>query len=54
MEDAEAIKQLLPKLFENDASSTRPEGSMEMLKVVWWQHDSKAGNNSSAKVHACL
>ncbi|MBI5898612.1 MAG: type I-C CRISPR-associated protein Cas7/Csd2 [Rhodocyclales bacterium] len=50
-EDAEAIKKLLPKLFENDASSARPEGSMEVLKVIWWQHDSKAGKCSSAKVH---
>ena len=34
-EDAGAIKSILPKLFENDASSARPEGSMEVLKVVW-------------------
>lgn len=53
-EDADAIKQLLPKLFENDASSARPEGSMEVLKVIWWQHNSKAGKCSSAKVHARL
>lgn len=53
-EDADAIKLLLPKLFENDASSARPEGSMEMLKVIWWRHDSKAGKCSSAKVHDCL
>jgi CRISPR-associated protein Csd2 len=25
-EDAEAIKQVLPRLFENDASAARPEG----------------------------
>jgi CRISPR-associated protein Csd2 len=53
-EDAEAIKQVLPKLFENDASSARPEGSMEVLKVVWWKHNSKAGQYSSAKVHRTL
>jgi CRISPR-associated protein Csd2 len=53
-EDALAIKQLLPKLFENDASSARPEGSMEILKVVWWEHGSKAGQYSSAKVHRSL
>lgn len=53
-EDADILKQMLPKLFENDASSARPEGSMEMLKVIWWQHDSKAGKCSSAKVHDCL
>lgn len=53
-EDAETIKQLLPKLFENDASSARPEGSMEMLKIIWWQHGSKSGNCSTAKIHRSL
>jgi CRISPR-associated protein Csd2 len=52
--DAEIIKQLLPKLFENDASSARPEGSMEVVKVIWWKHSSKAGQHSSAKVHRSL
>ena len=53
-EDAEAIKKVLPKLFENDASSARPDGSMEILKVIWWKHNSKAGQYSSAKVHRTL
>jgi CRISPR-associated protein Csd2 len=53
-EDAEEIKKVLPKLFENDASSARPEGSMEVLKVIWWKHKSKAGQYSSAKVHRSL
>jgi CRISPR-associated protein Csd2 len=53
-EDAEAIKLVLPKLFENDASSARPEGSIEVLKVIWWKHNSKAGQYSSAKVHRTL
>lgn len=52
--DAEAIKQVLPRLFENDASSARPEGSMEVHKVIWWQHNCKAGQYSSAKVHRTL
>jgi CRISPR-associated protein Csd2 len=52
--DAEVIKHLLPKLFENDASSARPEGSMEVVKVIWWKHSSKAGQHSSAKVHRSL
>jgi CRISPR-associated protein Csd2 len=49
--DAEAIKQVLPRLFENDESSARPAGSMEILKVIWWKHNCKAGQYSSAKVH---
>ena len=53
-EDAAAIKEVLPKLFENDASSARPEGSMAVLKVFWWKHHSKAGQYSSAKVHRSL
>lgn len=52
--DAEAIKQLLPKLFENDESSARPAGSMEVLKAVWWKHNCKSGQYSSAKVHRSL
>ena len=52
--DAETIKKVLPKLFENDASSARPEGSMEVMKLIWWKHNSKAGQYSSAKVHRSL
>lgn len=50
-EDAEKIKQALITLFENDASSARPDGSMEVFKVFWWEHHSKLGQYSSAKVH---
>lgn len=53
-EDAELIKAVLPKLFEGDASSARPEGSMAVLNVLWWEHNSKAGQYSSAKVHGSL
>lgn len=53
-EDAIAIKSILPKLFENDESSARPAGSMEVLKVLWWDHGCKAGKYSSAKVHQSL
>ena len=53
-EDAEKIKNVLVTLFENDSSSARPEGSMEILKVCWWEHDSKLGQYSSAKVHRLL
>jgi CRISPR-associated protein Csd2 len=53
-DDAETIKAVLPKLFEGDASSARPEGSMAVEKVIWWQHNSKSGQYSSAKVHRTL
>jgi CRISPR-associated protein Csd2 len=50
-DDAEAIKKALITLFRNDASSARPEGSMEVHKVYWWKHNSKNGQYSSAKIH---
>jgi CRISPR-associated protein Csd2 len=53
-DDANVLKAILPKLFENDASSARPDGSMEVLKVIWWKHNCKAGQYSSAKVHRSL
>lgn len=52
--DAEKIKQALVTLFENDVSSARPEGSMEVRNVYWWKHDTKLGQYSSAKVHRSL
>ena len=53
-EDATKIKEVLTKLFEGDASSARPEGSMAVSHLVWWQHNSKLGQYSSAKVHQTL
>lgn len=50
-EDAETLKECLRTLFVNDASSARPEGSMEVVKVFWWKHNCKDGQYSSAKVH---
>lgn len=49
--DAEKLKEALKTLFVNDASSARPEGSMEVNKLYWWEHNSKLGQYSSAKVH---
>ena len=50
-EDAELLKESLKTLFENDASSARPEGSMEVCDLYWWQHEDKTPTVSSAKVH---
>ena len=49
-EDAELLKEALKTLFENDASSARPEGSMEVCKMYWWQHDEKTPAVSSGKI----
>ncbi|MFZ4681593.1 MAG: type I-C CRISPR-associated protein Cas7/Csd2 [Terrimicrobiaceae bacterium] len=52
--DADKLKEALRTLFENDASSARPEGSMEVINVIWWQHSCPSGDLSSAKVHKSL
>ena len=52
--DAQAIKVVLPRLFENDESSARPAGSMQVLNVIWWEHNCKSGQYSSARVHGSL
>lgn len=50
-EDADVIKECLRTLFVNDASSARPEGSMEVLKLYWFKHNCRDGQYSSANVH---
>jgi len=53
-EDAKTIKECLRTLFVNDASSARPDGSMEVYKLYWFQHNCKDGQYSSAKVHRSI
>lgn len=50
-EDAQVVKECLRTLFVNDASSARPEGSMEVVKLYWFEHNCKEGQYSSARVH---
>ena len=50
-EDADIVKECLRTLFVNDASSARPDGSMEVVKLYWWKHNCRDGQYSSAKVH---
>jgi CRISPR-associated protein Csd2 len=52
--DAVAIKQALEHMFENDESSARPAGSMEVVALLWWQHNVKHGQYPSAVVHRSL
>ena len=49
-EDAELLKKALETLFENDASSARPEGSIEVCRMYWWQHNEKTPAVSSGKI----
>ena len=53
-EDSDLVKQALITLFENDCSSARPDGSMEVCKLYWWKHNAQMGQYSSAKVHRSL
>lgn len=53
-EDAQKVREALRTLFENDASSARPDGSMEVRKLYWWRHNCSMGQYSSAKVHRSL
>ena len=53
-EDALVVKEALRTLFVNDASAARPDGSMEVVQVYWWEHNCKDGQYSSAKVHRLL
>lgn len=49
-EDAELLKEALKTLFENDCSSARPDGSMEVCRMYWWQHHEKTPNVSSGRI----
>lgn len=53
-EDALVVKECLRTLFCNDASSARPEGSMEVVKLYWFDHNCKDGQYSSARVHRAV
>lgn len=53
-EDADSLQDALRTLFENDCSSARPDGSMEVNQVYWWEHDSKSGKYPSARVFRSL
>ena len=53
-EDAEVLKEALKTLFDNDASSARPEGSIEVCKMYWWQHKEKVPKASSGRFRKLL
>lgn len=53
-EDAKLIKEALRTLFENDQSAARPDGSMTVRDVYWFEHSNKLGNVSSARVYKLL
>lgn len=50
-EDSALIHNALLSLFQGDASTARPSGSMEVYQVFWWRHNSGIGQYPPAKVH---
>jgi CRISPR-associated protein Csd2 len=49
-EDAEKLHSALKTMFENDVSAARPDGSMEIVKVIRWKHNCRSGQYSSAEI----
>lgn len=52
--DAETLKQAIITMFENDFSSARPEGSMEVVRVFWWKHTDSTPRISSARLYSSV
>lgn len=48
--DAKMLKHCLQTLFVNDESAARPAGSLEVVRVFWWEHNGN-GQVSPATVH---
>lgn len=53
-EDVKYLKEALKTLFVNDASSARPEGSMSVKELFWFEHNSKLGKVSASKIYELL
>lgn len=51
--DAQILKSSMATIFENDASSARPSGSMGS-QLFWWEHDCPTGRKNSLHVHRSL
>ena len=52
--DLEEFKKALKTIFVNDASSARPDGSMEVKEIFWFEHSCKVGDVSSAKIKSLI
>ena len=46
--DAEALHNALIHMFDNDASASRPEGSIVLHRLLWWTHSSPSGTVNPA------
>lgn len=52
--DAEKIKEAIIHMFDYDATSARPAGSMTLCELYWWQHDCPVGAYPPIKVFNSL
>lgn len=53
-EDLKVLKECIRTMFVNDVSSARPDGSMEVRDIYWFNHSSKVGDVSSGKIKDLL
>lgn len=53
-EDADVLKESLKTMFENDASSARPSGSMAIDRLYWWTSKGECSLYPAAKVFRTL
>lgn len=53
-EDLKVLKECIRTLFVNDVSAARPDGSMEVKDIFWFNHSSKVGDVSSGKIKDLL
>ena len=49
-EDVEAFKKALLTLFQGDFSSARPDGSMTVRRMYWWEHENAIPSASAAQI----
>lgn len=53
-DDAEKIRKALETLFDNDTSSARPDGSMQVERLYWFRHNCPSGQYPAARVHRSI
>jgi CRISPR-associated protein Csd2 len=53
-DDAKQIKKALETLFDNDTSSARPDGSMQVERLYWFRHNCPSGQYPAARVHRSI
>ncbi len=49
-QDCIRLRNVMRDIFNGDASSSRPDGSMVLERLYWWNHHTPAGDYPSAKV----